>query len=245
MDWHDGIVADTREPKRIAEYINSIGRVPVESETLDVGDYSMFDKDEGLILVTRKASDLWTSLFSGHLSDEFSRCIELIREHGSGRLFFLLEGVWASDPRSGAVGYYTQTSPNWFRRRHTTPGAKARAFMALQISMQTAGIQTIWTGSAFETALALTELYKRASEGWPTDITQGIARPPLRHKSDPRPYRLQALWPHLSKIVATKLIAEWGSVGAVLTVALDNPEELLKTSGVGQKTLDNLEKVLE
>jgi hypothetical protein len=53
------------------------------------------------------------------------------------------------------------------------------------------------------------------------------------------------LWPRLSEKAAVALIAEYGTLGKVITVALSGTaEELLGGYGVGAKGLANFQEVL-
>ena len=238
------LIADDRE-RLVIPKLQQMG-VPLKVQRLEVGDYQFYDKAGGLCLVTRKASDLFDSLSSGHIQNEFESCVSLIQSYGSGMLFFLLEGVWA--PTDAGVSYFKQTGESFDTQR--LPGGQARGsrypgrtVVALQVAAASAGIQVLWTPNTDMTAACLGTLYNRGLEGWPTSITKGSRRPDLKYTSADRDRvsRLMAVWPRLSESVAQRLLKEFGTVGAVLSASR---ERLSVVSGVGKKGLDNLEEVL-
>ena len=105
------ITCDDREPRKpqnITKLIAEAG-VDAEFERMDVGDYMMFDKDENLSLVTRKAGDLLQSTFSGHFSAELEGCLEMAHSYG---------------PESGKGRQAVGLDPVWERRGPTVPIVK-------------------------------------------------------------------------------------------------------------------------
>jgi len=244
------ILVDHREPCKerggkidMVESLTALG-YEAKRTHLEVGDYQFHDKDQGLILVTRKASDLMESVFSGHFQDELNRCIETIHTYGSGKLFWLLEGVWASgsfdQKHHFGTAYFVRSGPAWFRKaaeRNTNP----KALIGMQVSAQTAGIYYITTGSKYETALALGVLYDRAQLGWPTRLAHGIKRTELRWSDDTHVQRLMALWPRLNEQTAVEILGRFGTIKAALNAS---PAELLSISGVGKTLVKNLQEVL-
>ena len=64
------IIVDTRETNHksnaalIPDLIN-LG-LSVSREQLDVGDYILYDREDEIVIVSRKAGDLFTSIFDGH-----------------------------------------------------------------------------------------------------------------------------------------------------------------------------------
>lgn len=233
------LTVDTREPVAVCKYLEALC-IPIEYECLDTGDYMFYDRDGYPVLITRKGSDLLDSVYSGHLTDELSRCITFLA--GKGRLFFLQEGVWA--PGGTGMSYFIRSGPDWFRNVKSRGGSDG-TFPGVQISMQTAGIQFLWTPDLKSTAKMLASLYTRGKEGWPTRITRGIKRPQLHWGDNEHVYRLMALWPHLREDIAISLLKEYTTIGNIIDVARKDPTKLLELKGVGQKSLDNLLKVLE
>ena len=235
------LLVDTREPAFMTDYIIEAS-APAKDEKLHEGDYSFLDRDGGLVLVSRKASDLLDSIFDGHLQDEFDRMISKINKHGSGSAWFLLEGVWAQ--HGSAVSYYTATGDKWFRLRDTHHRVQPGILEGLQISLQSAGIQMLWTSSQKHTALTLAKLYKRAQEGWPSKITKPVPRATLRFSTDERVRRLMGLWPGLAEKEASAAIAKYGTITEIVRRAHDDDASLLEIPGIGIKTLNNLKEVL-
>lgn len=242
------ITCDTREPRPnsakpkspdIAKLIQERG-VPAEYHMLEVGDYQMRGRDE-LVLVTRKSGDLLPSVFSGHFKEEIQKCVNLLKSSGGGKLFFINEGPWATT--AGGLGHYKKAGPQFFRLSSTHHSAPA-VLPNLQVSLQTAGIFHINTGSIQETADALVAVYQRAQDGWPTNFHKGLKCPELKWSDDSRVARLMALWPHLREETAQLLIERWGGIMSVLEAAERCPEAVLETPGLGKKGLRNLMEVI-
>lgn len=244
------IICDTREPRPNAQYPKreNIARLIEERgvgtkwEQLEVGDYLLQDADGYPVVVTRKASDLFESVFSGHFKDEIQKCVNLVNSSGGGRVFFLLEGPWATG--SGGMGFYRKAGPQYFRRvsaHHPAPATLPN----LLVSLQSAGIFVVYTTSLPETADALVAIHRRALEGWPTGITKGLKRPELKWSDDSRVARLMALWPNLREDVAVALLERHQTIREVIRLSQEFPEILLQTHGLGAKGLQNLKSVVD
>ena len=237
---------DTREPKGAETLIHTFG-APAQRMMLDVGDYTLLDHEDKLVIVTRKAGDLYQSLHDGHFQDEMDRCIEAIKSWGGGKLFWLLEGVWDNanvGSLSGGMGYFSRTGNDWFRKSKVH-GDSARSLPAMQISAASAGVQLLWTGSFHETCMTLAVLYERATNGWPTKLTQGLSRPQLRFSRDGKVSHLMGLWPRLREQTAILILKEFdNSIGAVITAVLNNDERLTHIKGLGVKGIANLKEIL-
>lgn len=254
----DGIIVDSRETRNIKtgrqdilDYLKQ-ENVPVESQQLQVGDYWLYDSAEELVLVSRKAADFTDSLYSGHMADELDRCIELIHSYGGGKLFFLLEGPWASSfPNSKkGIGHFKRSGESWFRKQ-TSSGSSYKVIPGTQISLQTAGLDLLVTNSVHESAMALVSLWERARAGWPTKLTQGISRPELRwhNKNDvegQKVLRLMALWPHLREEVAFELLRQFGTIGTIIDEVRTEgkPKNLLAIKGVGTTGIENFRSIV-
>lgn len=241
---------DDREPKKpksIVKLIEEAG-CPAEFERLDVGDYMSFDRDEELILVTRKASDLLQSTFSGHFSDELDRCLEMATSYGGNpKVFFLVEGPWA--PYGHGLAHFRRQGGDWFRQT-MSHSCDRTLWPNMQISIQTAGLYVVHTTSLQDTAEALVAIWERGQEGWPTKLARTIRRPELRWSNDNRVAQLMALCPKLPEKVATRLIQEFESIGNIVDIARqeyqrkkDNP--LLQLDGFGPTLLKNLQESLK
>ncbi|KKN67765.1 hypothetical protein LCGC14_0457980 [marine sediment metagenome] len=233
------LLVDTREPAHMTDYIIEAG-APAKDELLHEGDYSFYDADGGLVLVSRKASDLLDSIFDGHMQAEWDKIITKIgKNKRGGSAWFLLEGVWAQN--GAQVSYYTAAGTKWFRMQYTHHRVQPGILEGLQISLQSAGIQMLTTASQKHTAQTLAKLYKRAQEGWPTKVTKPVPRPKLRFSTDERVRRLMGLWPELAEKESALLIGKFGSITEVLR---QDDAHLLEVKGVGAKTLSNLKEIL-
>ena len=234
------LLVDTREPAFMTDYIIEAG-APAKDEKLHEGDYSFYGGDGGLVLVSRKASDLLDSIFDGHLQDEFDRMISAVNL-GGGQVWFLLEGVWAQ--HGATVSYYTATGTKWFKLYATHHRVQPGILEGLQISLQSAGIQMLTTTSQKHTAVTLAKLYKRAQEGWPSKITKPVPRAKLRFSTDERVRRLMGLWPGLAEKEAAQLIGQFETITEVVRLAHEDDAALLAIPGIGIKTLTNLKGIL-
>ena len=208
-------------------------------EKLNSADYLFTDKSNGLILITRKSSDLFDSIHSGHFQDELERCINEINEYGKGRLFWIQEGPWAAI--EGDIAYYKHANRDWFRqsKRHRD---RPIGFPAMQISLQSAGGMFIWTATLYDTALALASLYRRGKDGWPTKFTYSPHRPQLRWSNDKRVQCLMGLIPRLREQQAVRMLERFGSIRKVLEAT---PEELKEIEGLGPKGIENIQEALD
>lgn len=219
--------------------------VPHEAKRIDVGDYIFWDVDGDPCLITRKSSDLLTSVFDGHLSEELEHCINFVNASGGGRIFFLVEGVWATAVRSGGgINYFRRSSDIYFGQTLDS-GADPFLLPNLQVSIQTAGIFYVSTGDLWETALALKAIYRRGMDGWPTRVTQRLARPTLRWSKDDRVARLMAIWPKLSEQLASNLLARYEDMITVFDAVGEDPKKFAKENdGIGEKLTANILEVL-
>ncbi|KKL78803.1 hypothetical protein LCGC14_2021180 [marine sediment metagenome] len=238
------LVIDDREPyEKIGDVLQEED-VPFEVDRLDVGDFAWTVNTE-LILVSRKGSDFMSSLYSNHMQDEFTRCIQAIKDYGDGKLFFLDEGVWAPAIGGPGINYYKRAGDEWWRRSYKQGGNK-KVRTGSFVSMATAGILTIPTADIYETSLALTAIYKKSLLGWPTKIAAGLPKVDLKWSmSNSMTFRLCALWPHLREEVAESLLSTHGTIGNVVDAVRSNPKELVKeTNGLGKTGINNILRVL-
>ncbi len=248
VDW----LVDTREPNKpensICTELRDLG-MTIERKMLDVGDFISYDCDDEIIIVSRKAGDLFESIFSGHFSDELNRCINLIESFGGGgKLFWLQEGVWSTAYPSGGKGgmnYFKRSGPQWFRSSDNHNGASENVMGNVQISLQSAGIYFVQTGSLHETALMLASIYKRGQQGWPSKLTSALHRPVLKWSEDSRVQRLMGLWPHLKEQAAINVVAKFGSIPNIINLALEDEKQLLAVDKVGKTGLQNFQEALQ
>ena len=242
------ILVDDREPKGIEDLIYALG-VPARRGRLDVGDYTFFDKSGGLILISRKGSDLMSSLFSGHMKDEFNKCINLVHSYGAGgKVIYLQEGVWANNWKGG-VGHFVRQGPKSFGIRTKHQRTKASLPISTQISAQSAGVWFLSVPDQYDLAGTLVSLYERGQQGWPTTLHRGLKPQPLvkTSKKDPnytKIQRLQGLWPRLSENLAKALIKEYTTIAHIVDVAVRNPAELENIKGIGEKLMINFEEAI-
>ena len=248
------IVVDTRETNSKSNVslipdLEDLG-LSVKREMMDVGDYLLHDYNDDPILVSRKAGDLFTSIFDGHFADELNRCMKFIESFGGGgKLFWLQEGIWSTAYPAGGTGgmhYFKRSGPKWFRSSDNHNGASQKVFSNVQLSLTMAGITFLSTGTLHETALMLAAIHERGQQGWPSKLTSSLRRPPLRWSQDSRVQRLMAIWPHLREASATALIHEFSSVYAICSMAMHPSEykKLLAVKGVGKDGLSNFQEAL-
>ena len=238
------LVIDDREPYEAIGSVLADEDVPYRVERITVGDFAWTVNGE-LILVSRKGSDFMSSLFSGHMQDEFTRCIQAIKDYGAGKLFFIDEGVWAPGLNQPGMNRYKRAGDEWFRRTYKQGGNK-KARVGSFVSMASAGITVSPTADIHETSLALVAIYKKSLLGWPTKIAAGLAKPDLRwNAANSLTFRLCALWPRLREETAESLLDTHGTIMNVLDAVCQNPKELLKTTdGLGKIGLNNILKTL-
>ena len=245
------IVVDTREPDDIIPELKDLG-LSVKREMLDVGDYLLHDCDDEVVLVSRKAGDLFTSIFDGHFSDELNRCMKFIESFGGGgKLFWLQEGTWSTSyPKGGTGGmnYFKRSGPKWFRSSDNHSGASENVLPNVELSLWAAGIGLLTAGTLHETALMLRAIHQRGQDGWPSKLTSALKRPVLKWSEDSRVQRLMAIWPHLKEQPAIALIHEFQSVGLILDLARGvggSKNQLLAVRGVGKTGVDNLLEAIQ
>ncbi len=244
-------LVDTREPNKPGANISDELRaldLTTKREQLDVGDFISYDCDDEIIIVSRKAGDLFDSVFSGHFSDELNRCMNLIESlGGGGKLFWLQEGIWSTAYPSGGAGgmnYFKRTGAQWYRSSDNHSGASENALPNMQLSLQSAGLHYVTTGSLHETALMLAAIYHRGQDGWPSKMTSKLRRPTLHWSSDSKVQRLMALWPHLKERPATALIHQFSSISAVIKLAETDEKILLGIEGIGKTGLHNFQEAI-
>ncbi len=257
------LYVDDREPRPNAKYperqdmaeLLQKQEVPAKLKHLEVGDYQFYDRDGGLILVSRKGSDLLSSVFEGHFQDELNKCCNLVKSYGDGRVFALFEGPWVAVDEGVAwcqeLGELASVrGEGWgqfkMARHHSTQHSMVPG---IELSLQLDGIMVMHTNSIYETSVALATLYKRSQEGWPSTMTKGRKLPPLLRTRDVRVARLMALVDRLPEKVALALLSEFGGIGEIVDLARkqeklppkaqkDSP--LLAVPGFGPKMLENL-----
>ncbi len=229
----------------IRKYLKKL-EVPFDVDRHDVADYFFWDSNQEPVLITRKAGDLLTSVFDGHLQDEIERCINFIKSFGGeGKLFWLLEGVWSHASFDGGIGYFKRSGAEWFRRVQDS-GADPYLLPGLQVSAQTAGLHFISTGDLYDTALMLKQIYTRGMNDWPTKLITRLPRPKLKWGGDSRIARLMAIWPSLNETTATNLLLRYATIWDVLEAVRSDPKEFSKENkGIGAKGVLNIQEVLD
>ena len=234
--------------------------VSYDVRTYTAGDFLLWDEQNVTHFVTRKASDFAESLMSGHFSDEIQKILAdplFIRERPiserqmdgpsprPSRIFFIVEGAWAG-LNQGKSSYMKRVSTEFMKTTWTTK-VSIDSLSHAQISASTAGIEILHTADLRGTASMLAALVDRARRGWPTRIGHQIRRvqPEARNVYPPLA-RLLGLWPRLSEKAATALLAEYGTLGAVIEAALSgHADDIVKGDfGIGAKGLANFKEVL-
>ncbi len=238
---------DDREPRKPQDLVTLVREAggEAERERMDVGDMMTFDRDENLVLVTRKAGDLLQSTFSGHFSQELNGCMEMAHSYGEGsKVFFLLEGPWAT--YGAGLAHFKRAGGDWFKQVASHSGTRT-LLPNMLISLQTAGVYVVYTTSLTETAEALVAIEQRGCEGWPTKMARSIKRPELKWTDDNRVAKLMVLCPKLPEKVATRMLTEFGDLGVITDIArdLDKPRKnhpLLQIPGFGPTLLKSLQE---
>lgn len=242
------VVIDTREPDALVPELEDLG-LSTKREMMDVGDYLLHDCDDEVVLVSRKAGDLFTSIFDGHFADELNRCMKFIESFGGGgKLFWLQEGIWSTAYPQGGTGgmnYFKRSGPKWFRSGDNHNGASQKVLANIQLSLQSAGLYFVTTGTLHETALMLAAIHERGQQGWPSKLTSALRRPVLRWSEDSRVQRLMAIWPHLKEQPAIALIHEFGGISDICNLVLSDEKKLLAIKGVGKDGIRNFKEAIQ
>lgn len=234
------MMVDSREPDTFPPALEELG-VPVERRQLEVGDF-WFQTKEEMVVITRKSSDLMPSLYSNHFQDELARCMAFIESSGGGRLIYLQEGVWSPN-YGGGLAYYKRSGPQYYRRSQEV-GGSGKALVGIQLSLQAAGLWHVHTGDHHETINALAGIYRRALDGWPSNLSSAPVRPALKWTQDSRVAHLRGLWPRLNESVAESLIDRHGSIASVVEYVLADPKKAVKeTPGLGKKGVESFMEV--
>lgn len=251
------LLVDDREPAGL-EFLIQANGVPAERRRLECGDMQFIDRDSDLIIVTRKGSDLLTSLFDGHFSDEVSRCMTTINALGGGRLYFLMEGVWRSVGPDNVgqfkcgdafqEGHYQGVHRQW--GFHSTSGAMHNSRFAvvagLMSALQSAGVYFVQTATVEDTATLLSVLYKQGQDGWPSGLALSLNRKVAKWQRDDasqRVARLMSIWPKLSENKARDLLTAHGDIGPIVALAKDNPPAL-HIRGIGDGMVKNFQEIV-
>lgn len=220
----------TETAKRLAAY-----GIDAAVKRLDVGDFQFKDWEDGLVLVTRKAADLLTSFYSGHLTDELNRCLKAVLHYGHGSVWFIQDGIWV--PMVGGKAAFWRYDGRW--RHVCEQSAPSALISAIFTDLNTAGVRVVYT---HDVPTTLATLYKKAQKGWPISMNKGLAKAVVLSpwQRDDRVARLMALWPRLTERLAVGLLRKYGSIADILAAVQDGT---LKHQGVGQKLLDNIKQV--
>ncbi len=144
------------------------------------------------------------------------------------------------------MNYFKRSGPKWFRHSDNHNGASENVLGNVQLSLQSAGIYFVQTGSLHETALMLASIHKRGQQGWPSKLTSALRRPTLKWSEDSRVQRLMGLWPHLGEQAAINLVGKFGSIPNIINLAIHGGEkELLAIDKVGKTGLRNFQEALK
>ena len=223
-------------------------KIPAEVTRLDAADFQFFDANGGLVMVTRKATDLFDSMYSKHLNDELRACIGAVKAYGKGSVWFMLDGIYVGT-HSGNIGVYTSTGQSeWLRLKNERVG-DPQLITSLQASLQAVNVNFIST--TFPPA-ALKVLWERAQkvdeEGqWPSSFMRGTARPDMKWHSKSTPVaHLCTLWPRLNERAAAEMISKFGSIAKVVELAGtdDGIKQLLAIDKVGKKGIENFRGIV-
>lgn len=236
-------------PAKTAEWLSAHG-IEAEVARITVGDFYFTDANGHPVVVTRKSTDLFPSLYNGHLGDEVRACVNFVNQMGGGSVWFMLDGVFAPIFRrgGGSIGVYTTSRNAQYLELKSEQSGNPSMFTGLAASMHAIGVGFIPTTHV---PSSLKNLYERAqqvdSEGnWPSSLMRGVQTPRLKWHSDTsKVARLCKLWPHLSERPAAELISKYGSIAAIVDAARNDEKGILSVKGIGKTSLKNLKGVIE
>lgn len=240
------LLVDDREkqppPAHTVDYLKNKG-IPAEIRRMDVADFEWEDSNGGIVLVTRKATDLFDSMYSNHLAEELSACARMVTEYGKGSVWFLLDGIYVPT-MTGNIGVYTTTGNSEWLHLKTERAGSPRMIQALQASLFAIGVGVITTTHVPSTLQTLYERSQKVDKdgNWPSTIRRGIQKPLLRwHSDDSKIARLMSLWPRLAERPAALLIDTYKSIPAVMAAS---DKELLALPGIGKTGVAKFREVL-
>ena len=220
--------------------------IPAKVTKLDVGDFQFEDANGGMVLVTRKATDLFDSLYSGHLSEELSAMVKAVTQYGKGSVWFMLDGIFVGT-KSGNIGVYTTTgSSEWLRLKNERVGEPSM-ISGLAASLWASGIGFLPTTYPPATLKSLWERAEKVNDKgeWPSSVARGVEKPTLKwHENDSKVARLMALWPRLAERPAAQLIQDFGSIREIVRIAGVDDKKLLSIPGIGKVGLNNFKETL-
>jgi len=235
------LIIDDREHAVKREMFERYG-VSTRIERLMVGDYSFIDSEGELNLITRKSSDLPSSIYSGHFQAEIGDMIATINSLGGGRCWFIQEGMYIPEHAGLSYWQYLPNNAMW-AKKWTHSGDKGSA-LTIEISLATIGVGTVHTGDLLHTVKALTKIYQKGMKGWPTTLTAGIPKRKMSVRRDERLNSLMGFWRGLSEKNAVSLLKAYGSIQKIMKVAFKDPNEFLEIKGIGPRAVDKLTEVL-
>ncbi len=215
--------------------------VPATVERLEVGDYSFIDSEGELNLITRKSSDLPSSVYSGHFQKEIADMVAVLNGVGGGRLWFIQEGIYAGTPQG--LAYWKYHFVKGWSKAWTHTGDKG-THTSMEISLGSLGVSTIHTANLAETIFTLCKMWRKGQKGWPTTLTAGIPKRKMSVRRDERLNSLMGFWRGLSEKNAVSLLKVYGDIRGIMTVAFRDPNEFLEIKGIGPKAVDKLTEVL-
>lgn len=226
--------------------------VEAKVDRLTQGDFSFLDGNGGMVLVTRKAKDLFDSVYSKHLNEELEGCIKTVAQYGKGSVWFMLDGIYVPTRFAGKdsqIGVYTTTGRNteWLHLE-TERAGQPTMIAGIAASLWASGIGFLPTTHVPSTLKLLYERGQKVDDKgrWPSSISRGVQRPQLKWHSDTsKVARLMALWPRLPERPASLLMAEFGSIREIVRLAKVDEKKLLSIPGVGKTGLTNFKEVLD
>jgi ERCC4-type nuclease len=234
------LVIDDREhavkPEMFARY-----DVPAQVERLEVGDYSFIDSQGDINLITRKSSDLPSSVYSHHFQEEISNMVTVINDLGGGRLWFIQEGTYALTPKGLAYWKYDYGrgwSEAWVHK------GDSGTHLSMEISLGSIGVSTIHTANLIETIATLCRMYKKGQDNWPTSLTAGLPKRKITMRRDPRLSSLMGFWKGLSEKNAVAVLNEYKTMENFFKQAFKDPDAFKDIKGIGPKAVDKLKESL-
>ena len=246
------ILVDDREKKPSPEdTVAALSKmdIPAQIERLGAADYQWQDGEGNLVLVSRKARDLFSSVYSDHLHKELRQCLGVVRDYGGGTVWFLMSAVTAPLRGQSGTGVYTPAGDKWFRLRSVEHPKSPRLVEGVFASVQAANVKLMVSTNVPGALATIYEHSQQVKDGvWPTGIGKGVEVPEMKwHTPNSNVARLCALWPRLQERPASVMIKEFGSIAEIVALAQtdDGIKRLLKIEGIGKKGVENFKEVIE
>jgi ERCC4-type nuclease len=239
------VVYDTHEARTfVVRYLKKFEDITVVSRPLEIADY-LVQGNEGTIAVERKrASDFLSSIRDGRLFTQMEHLVEYDRPKLilEGAIFTSVQGgrCYSIDNIGKAINlkrsHRTQPRTMWSTQFFVHP----HAFVSIFEKIQDMGITIVQTGSSYDTADIM---HYWATRG---DKKEYLS---IRHKQkvfsdlDRQLFLVSGLT-GISTKRAEALLRHFGTPMRVFHAFLEYPSKKFPVEGIGEKTTDEIKRVL-